>query len=162
MVKWIAQRKTIPNINDDSVMICLCFALWHVRSLSRTENAYVWIWARALRMPPGNSGFNNDKTLSFFIIIVIKRGRKCKAQREWCRLHPISLKTTAPQYQPIYRKKIKGKIVDDYSRDRAAQANKKSLALLLKIASPTPSYTGSLTSTRSFQKDTEMGKKVLW
>ena len=32
----------------------------------------------------------------------------------------ISPKTPAPQYQPIDRKKRKGKIVEDYSRDRAA------------------------------------------
>ena len=32
----------------------------------------------------------------------------------------ISSMTPAPQYQPIDRKKSKGKIVEDYSRDRAA------------------------------------------
>ena len=35
-------------------------------------------------------------------------------------VHPISQKTPAPQYQPLDRKKIKGKRVEDYSRDRAA------------------------------------------
>ena len=35
-------------------------------------------------------------------------------------IHPISPKTPAPQYQPIDRKKRKGKNVEDYSRDRAA------------------------------------------
>ena len=35
-------------------------------------------------------------------------------------IHPISPKTPAPQYQPIDRKKRKGKKVEDYSRDRAA------------------------------------------
>ena len=35
-------------------------------------------------------------------------------------MHPISPKTPAPQYQPIDRKKRKGKRVEDYSRDRAA------------------------------------------
>ena len=35
-------------------------------------------------------------------------------------VHPISLKTPAPQYQPIDRKKRNGKRVEDYSRDRAA------------------------------------------
>ena len=35
-------------------------------------------------------------------------------------IHPISAKTTAPQYQPIDRKKRKGKRVEDYSTDRAA------------------------------------------
>ena len=58
-------------------------------------------------------------------------------------IYPISPKTQAPQYQPIDRKKRKGKILEDYSKDRAAEANKKALALLLKPASPTPSKTGS-------------------
>ena len=57
-------------------------------------------------------------------------------------IHPISPKTPAPQYQPIDRMKRNLKIVEDYSRDRAAQANKKILALLLKPASPIPSNTG--------------------
>ena len=35
-------------------------------------------------------------------------------------VHPISPKTQAPQYQPIDRKKRNRKIVEDYSRDRAA------------------------------------------
>ena len=35
-------------------------------------------------------------------------------------IHLISPKTPAPQYQPIDRKKRKGKKVEDYSRDRAA------------------------------------------
>ena len=57
-------------------------------------------------------------------------------------IHPISPKTPAPQYQPIDRKKRKGKKVEDYSRDRAAYVNKEALALLFKPASPTPSNTG--------------------
>ena len=64
----------------------------------------------------------------------------------------------APQYHPIDRKKRKGKIVEDYSRDRAGWANKKALALLLKPASPTSSNIGL---TRSFQRDNERGIKVL-
>ena len=35
-------------------------------------------------------------------------------------VHPISPKTQAPQYQPIDRKKRNRKIVEDYTRDRAA------------------------------------------
>ena len=35
-------------------------------------------------------------------------------------IHPISPKTPAPQYQPIDRKKRRGKRVEDYSWDRAA------------------------------------------
>ena len=44
------------------------------------------------------------------IIIIIKRGRQCKAE---------SPKTPAPQYQHFDRMKRKGKIVEDHSRDRA-------------------------------------------
>ena len=35
-------------------------------------------------------------------------------------IHLISPKTPAPPYQPIDRKKRTGKIIEDYSRDRAA------------------------------------------
>ena len=52
------------------------------------------------------------------IIISIKRGWQCKAEREW--YTPISPNTPAPQYQPTDRKKRKGKIVEDNSTDRAA------------------------------------------
>ena len=45
-------------------------------------------------------------------------------------IHPISPKTPAQQCQPIDRKKRKGKIVEDYSRDRAAS--------LLKIKAGAP------------------------
>ena len=38
-------------------------------------------------------------------------------------IHSISPKTPAPKYQPIERKKRKGKIVEDYRRDRAALVN---------------------------------------
>ena len=54
-----------------------------------------------------------------FIIIIIKKGRQCKAERE-TDVHHISPKTPAPQYQPIDKKKRKGKRVEDYSRNRAA------------------------------------------
>ena len=52
------------------------------------------------------------------IIIIIKKGRHCKAEREW--YTPYQSKDPSPQYQPIDRKKRKGKKVEDYSRDRAA------------------------------------------
>ena len=35
-------------------------------------------------------------------------------------IHPISPQTPAPQYQPVDRKKRKGKRVEDHRRDRAA------------------------------------------
>ena len=40
-------------------------------------------------------------------------------------IHPISPETPAPEYQPIDRKKRKGKRLEDCSRDRAAEAIKK-------------------------------------
>ena len=40
-------------------------------------------------------------------------------------MHPISPKTPAPQYQPIDRKKRKGKIVEDYSRIEQLRSIKK-------------------------------------
>ena len=73
-------------------------------------------------------GSNDSKSLwqkykftdfNFYIIIIIRKDRQCKAEREWY-THPISPKTPATQYQPIDRKKRKGKKVEDYSRDRAA------------------------------------------
>ena len=74
------------------------------------------------------------------------------------RLREIDPKTPAPQYQPIDRKKRNGKIVEDYSRDRAALANKKIIGSALETRRPTPSNTGP---ARSFQWDTETGIKVL-
>ena len=71
---------------------------------------------------------------------------------------PYQSEDPSQQYQNIDRKKRKGKRVEDYSRDRAAYANKEALALLLKPANPTPSNTGL---ARSFQRDTEKGIKVL-
>ena len=50
------------------------------------------------------------KNESPFTIIIIKKGRQYKAEREWYK-HTISPKTTASQNQPIDRKKIMGKIV---------------------------------------------------
>ena len=60
----------------------------------------------------------ND-TNNNIIIIIIKKGWLCKAERE-SDVHTISPKTSAPQYQPIDRKKRKRKRVEYYSRDRAA------------------------------------------
>ena len=82
----------------------------------------------------------------------------CSARLRESDIHPISPKTPAPEYQPIDRKKRNGKRVEDYSRDRAAQANKEALALLLKPANQTPSNT---LLARLFQKDTEKGIKVM-
>ena len=52
------------------------------------------------------------------IKIIIKIGRNARLRES--DIHPISPKTIAPQYQPLDRKKRKGKIVKDYSKDRKA------------------------------------------
>ena len=52
------------------------------------------------------------------IIIIIKKVGSVRLRES--DVHPISPKTPAPQYQPIDRMKRKGKIVEGYSRDRAA------------------------------------------
>ena len=90
------------------------------------------------------------------LLLLLKKVSSAKLRES--DVHPISPKTPAPQYQPIDRKKRKGKRVEDYSMDRAPQVNKEALALLLKPASPTPSNTGL---ARSFQRDTEKRIKVL-
>ena len=92
-----------------------------------------------------------------FLLLLLKRVGSARPRES--DIHPISPETPAQQYQPIDRKKRKGKIVDDNSRDRAAYANKKTMALILKPASSTPSNTRS---ARSFQRDTERRIKVLW
>ena len=64
-------------------------------------------------------------------------------------IHPISPKTLAPQYQPIDRKKRKGKRVEDYNRD------------LFPAHETHQSNTIEYGLARSFQRDTEKGIKVL-
>ena len=57
--------------------------------------------------------------LIIIIIIIIKKKVGSARLRE-SDVHPISKKTPAPKYQPIDRKKRKGKRVEDYSMDRVA------------------------------------------
>ena len=56
--------------------------------------------------------------LGLHLIIIIKKVGSTRLGES--DIHLISPKTPAPQYQPIDRKKRKGKRVEDYSRDRAA------------------------------------------
>ena len=113
----------------------------------------------AVKMPRQTNwdSIRNLKDLLDIIIfiIIIKKGRQCKAEREW--YTPYQSEDPSPTI-PTNRQIEKGKRVEDYSRDRAAYANKEVLALLLKPASPTPSNTWL---ARSFQRDTEKGIKVL-
>ena len=55
--------------------------------------------------------------LLLFLLLLKKVG---SARLRESDIHPISPKTPAAQYQPLDRKKRKGKMVEDYSMDRAA------------------------------------------
>ena len=55
-----------------------------------------------------------------FILLLLLFIKVGSARLKESNMHPISPKTPAPQYQPINRKKRKGKRVEDYSRDTAA------------------------------------------
>ena len=56
-------------------------------------------------------------TINDLLLLLLKNVGSARLRESG--VHPISPKTTAPQYQPIDRKKRKGKRVEDYSRDRA-------------------------------------------
>ena len=71
------------------------------------------------------------------------------------RLTPYQSEDPSPTIPTYIGKEEKGKIVED----KKGEANKMALDLLLKPANPTPSNTGS---TRSFQRETERGIKVMW
>ena len=69
--------------------------------------------------------------LLLLVVVVLKEVASARLRES--DIHPISSNTPAPQYQPIDRKKRKGKIVENYSRDRAAYTNKKSIGPALEI-----------------------------
>ena len=58
--------------------------------------------------------------MRFILLLLLKKVGNARLRKSG--IHPITIspKTPAPQYQPIDRKKRKGKKVEDYSRDRAA------------------------------------------
>ena len=61
------------------------------------------------------------KTMELLLLLLLLLKKVSSARVGESDIHPISPKTAAPQYQPIDRKKRKGKKrVEDYSRDRAA------------------------------------------
>ena len=68
----------------------------------------------------GMSQLNVDQTLLLLLLLLLLLKKVGSARLRESDVHPISPKTPAPQYQPIDRKKRKGKRVEDYSRDRAA------------------------------------------
>ena len=59
-----------------------------------------------------------DQSIGLLLLLLLKKDSSARLGES--DIHPISPKTPAPQYQPIDRKKRKGKRVEDYSRDRAA------------------------------------------
>ena len=59
-------------------------------------------------------------SVAYYYLLLLLLKRVSSARLGESDIHAISPKTPAPQYQPIDRKKRKRKIVDDYSRDRAA------------------------------------------
>ena len=94
--------------------------------------------------------------------VFMKKGLLSKkvgsAKLEESDYHPISPKTSAPQYANPWNERRER----ENSRDKKGasyKANKKALALLLKPASTTLSNTGS---PRSFHGGTDRGLKVLW
>ena len=64
--------------------------------------------------------FQTGSHLSYILLLFYYLKKVGSARLRESGIHPLSPKTPAPQYQPIDRKKRKGKKVEDYSRDRAA------------------------------------------
>ena len=58
--------------------------------------------------------------MNALILLLLLLKKVSSARLRESDIHPISPKTPASQYQPIDRKKRKGKTVEDYSRDREA------------------------------------------
>ena len=71
------------------------------------------------KQPLQNLCCHRDVILSLLLLLLLLKKVGSARLRESVE-HPISPKTPAPQYQPIDRKKRKGKRVEDYSRDRAS------------------------------------------
>ena len=92
-------------------------------------------------------------TFLFFQLLLLLFGVRCGRPGE--SENTYQYEDHNPTQPPMEGRKYK--IVGD-RKERADHANRKTLALLLKPASPTPSNTGSL---RSFQRDTERSTKVL-
>ena len=61
-----------------------------------------------------------EHLLLLLLLLIKEVGSTRLRESDTYTVHPISPKTPAVQYQPIDRKKRKGKIVEDYSRVRAA------------------------------------------
>ena len=75
------------------------------RSLLSFYGLVLWGW-----------GLHTDRVL--ILLLLLKKVSSARLGES--DIHPISPKTPGPQYQPIDRKKRRGKRVGDYSRDRTA------------------------------------------
>ena len=80
--------------------------------------AECWVMGRLEFTLPDGKAANMEYVVIELLLLLFKKVSSARlGERD---IHPISPKTPAPQYQPIDRKKRKGKRVEDYSRDRAA------------------------------------------
>ena len=80
---------------------------------------YLHIGALYMHLPKQESGLEiMDYLLLLLLLLLLKKVSSARLGES--DIHPISPKIPAPQYQPVDRKKRKGKRVEHYSRDRAA------------------------------------------
>ena len=87
----------------------------------------------------------------YYIVIIIKKGRQCKAGRQ--RFTPYQNEDPP---KTINRKKDENDKTAEDEKERSAKASKKALTMLLKPDSPTPLNTGS---ARSFHRDTVLHRR---
>ena len=94
-----------------------------VETINQNWKSCTTRWGRKFRKsenPHNVSEFFLSDFLNSLLLLLLLLKEVSSARLGESDIHPISPKTPAPQYQPIDRKKRKGKRVEDYSRDRAA------------------------------------------
>ena len=85
--------------------------------------AFIRMFASEIRLKPCSAClviYRSPTAIGRLGIIIIILKKVGSARLRESDIHPISPNTSAPQYQPINRKKRKGKRVEDCSRDKAA------------------------------------------
>ena len=80
-------------------------------------NSVLWLHIGILMLRLAAEPYSTAGLLLLLLLLLLKKVSSARLGES--DIHPISLKTPAPQCQPIDRKKRKGKRVVDYSRDRA-------------------------------------------
>ena len=108
MVGAILDLQKYPNCLSDTTLAI--FHLWFERYYSQYF----------VNGSSDSDGHIIMDSLDSYIIILLLLKKVGSARLRDSDIHPIGPKTLAEQYQPIDRKKRKGKRVEDYSRDRAA------------------------------------------